>query len=525
MNSLTQLRKRLLEPKSILFGLLLLLTILRVPNFAEPYWYGDEGIYLTIGNALREGGKLYTTIVDHKTPLIYYLAMVDNQLQFRILLYSMMLLTTTAFFALCRTIFGRLKPAAIATLLFVIFTSLPWFEGHIPNGELFVISFILYGAWVLLQTPTVQTFFQLKKTKNHSAMLSKEKALLFFGGVSFGLALLIKVPALFDIAAFGMIFVFLAWRERLHRAPQHMIAAVFFGAGCLFPLLLSVIYFYSIGSGNDYLDFGLLYNFKYAGSWQLSFSSPIVLFLFSLPGKALVLGSMLLVLLGLNKKLSAATQFSLAWFWLALFASLLSNRPYPHYFLQVIPPTAILLALLTTRLRATSAAAAITRLALVSGSLTVLLAVLVLLHVGLYSTGSYYKNWFLYMTKQHSRQEYFQTFDSLMTDNYAVAKLITTTRDKPSLFIWGTNPMLYALTKAVPPTRFTVSFHIADLNVYEQTMQDVRSAKPEYIIVMKNETRELPGLYPLLFNEYTLNTQYQHFTLWKRLPQPSSLLY
>ncbi len=525
MNFRTQLRKRLLEPKGILFILLLLLTILRVPNFAEPYWYGDEGIYLTIGTALREGGKLYTTIVDHKTPLIYYLAMVQDQVQFRVLLYGMMLLSTSAFFVLCRALFGRLKTATIATLLFVIFTSLPWFEGHIPNGELFVICFVLYGAWLLLQTSIVRAFFQTEQGTKIRTLPSREAVLIFLAGLSFGLALLTKVPALFDIIAFGLIFVFLAWRTKLKQLGPKLWGAGIFAIGCLVPLLLSIVYFYAIGSGQDYLDFGLLYNFKYAGSWQLSFSSPVLLFLFTLQGKAIVLGSMLLLLLGLNRKLSPATQFSLAWFWLALFASLLSNRPYPHYFLQVIPPAAILVALLFTREERMTASAKNKRLALISGGLITLLAVLVLLHAGLYSTGSYYKNWWKYLTKQYTRQEYYQTFDSLMSDNYAAAKLITTTRSKPSLFIWGTDPMLYALTKAVPPTRFTVSFHIADLNVYEQTMKDVEAARPEYIVVMNNETRPLPGLKELLFNEYTINTQYQNFTLWKRLPHSASLLY
>ena len=500
--------------------------LLRLPSLTEPYWYGDEGIYLTIGTALREGGKLYTTIVDHKTPLIYYLAMVDNQLQFRILLYGMMLLSTTAFFSLCRFLFGRLRPTAVATLLFVLFTSLPWFEGNIPNGELFVISFVLYGAWLLLQTPTVQALFLPKTIKRQNTVsATKERLLLFLAGGSFGLALLTKVPALFDIVAFGLIFIFLAWREHPHQLPSRVRATVFFAAGCLIPLILSIGYFYAIGSGSDYLSFGLLYNFKYAGSWQLSFTNPVLLFLFSFAGKTLVLGCMLLLLLALNRKLSAVAQFSLAWFWLALFASLLSNRPYPHYFLQVIPPTALILALLTTREKNTSPKAQTTQIVLLGGSFAVLLTVLVLLRVGLYRTGAYYTNWFRYLTKQYSRQEYFQTFDELMTDNYAAAELIATTSNNPSLFIWGTDPMLYALTKIVPPTRFTVSFHIADLNLYEQTMQDVRATMPEYIVVMNNETRELPGLYPLLFDRYTLNTQYQHFTLWKRLPLPSSLLY
>jgi hypothetical protein len=74
-----------LDKHTWLLLLFVLIIVLRLPNFFEPYWYGDEAIYLTLGTALREGGQLYTTIIDHKTPLIYYLAMVPNQFYFRIL--------------------------------------------------------------------------------------------------------------------------------------------------------------------------------------------------------------------------------------------------------------------------------------------------------------------------------------------------------------------------------------------------------------------------------------------------------
>jgi hypothetical protein len=38
---------------------LALLTVLKLPSFFEPYWYGDEAIYLTIVNALRDGQRLF----------------------------------------------------------------------------------------------------------------------------------------------------------------------------------------------------------------------------------------------------------------------------------------------------------------------------------------------------------------------------------------------------------------------------------------------------------------------------------
>ena len=49
--------------------------------------------------------------------------------------------------------------------------------------------------------------------------------------------------------------------------------------------------------------------------------------------------------------------------------------------------------------------------------------------------------------------------------------------------------MLYALTKRVPASRFTVAFHIHDLEVYAQTLQEIREADPQYVVVMKNEQR------------------------------------
>ncbi len=106
--------------------LLLLVIGLRLPNLFEPYWYGDEGIYLTIGAALRHGARLYVDIVDHKTPLIYYLAMVPSQFWFRVLNLGWMLVTTVAFYHIALRLLCRVWPAAVAGLIFVALTSLPW---------------------------------------------------------------------------------------------------------------------------------------------------------------------------------------------------------------------------------------------------------------------------------------------------------------------------------------------------------------------------------------------------------------
>ena len=56
--------------KNVRNNLLLIIVLvgiflLRIPSFWEPYWYGDEGIYLAIGQALQRGAVLYRDIWDN----------------------------------------------------------------------------------------------------------------------------------------------------------------------------------------------------------------------------------------------------------------------------------------------------------------------------------------------------------------------------------------------------------------------------------------------------------------------------
>ena len=151
---------RFLDRQTPLLILFVLIIFLRLPNFFEPYWYGDEAIYLTLGNALKNGEKLYTTIIDHKTPLIYYLAMVPNQFYFRILNLVWMLFTTSFFFIFAKKLFKKERWAFLASLILVILTTLPWLEGNIPNGELFVMGFVMLGAVLFSQSSIFLNFFK-----------------------------------------------------------------------------------------------------------------------------------------------------------------------------------------------------------------------------------------------------------------------------------------------------------------------------------------------------------------------------
>ena len=63
-----------------LWILILFAIILRIPSLFEPYWYGDEAIYLTLGEGIRHNLVLYRDIFDHKPPLIYLIAAAAGSL-------------------------------------------------------------------------------------------------------------------------------------------------------------------------------------------------------------------------------------------------------------------------------------------------------------------------------------------------------------------------------------------------------------------------------------------------------------
>lgn len=553
--------------------LLLLLIVLRLPSLCEPYWYGDEGIYLTIGHALSQGSRLYSDIVDHKTPLIYFLAMVPNQFWFRLLMMGWMIGTVMLFYKLAGAILHRHSSRVAATLAFVLLTSLPAFEGNIPNGELFVMGFVLAGGWLLAQTPLWKSFWAEPKEKvlartqaaDHPELHLNDLELtpgslgkLIGAGVVFGLAILTKVPALFDLMAFvsvGWFTVSPIWSHWLVKLRHHRTwrwpvfprvvtlgiieqNALVIGAA-VGMVLLSIVYFVLRGSGAEYLQYGLLYNFRYAASWGLPFADPLLVFAFTLPGKVLLLGLFLLLLTFGQTLFTRRFQFIASWFALTLVAALLSNRPYPHYFLQVMPALSLLLGIVWEGFQAfvnsyTHKRAGTLRLAgspvkresrhfisaaelgLAVALICWWIAILSLLKVGLYPTLSYYQSWGRLLTGQISKEQYRNKFNPVMSDNYRVAEIIKGAPDQ-RLFIWGTNPMLYALTNTIPTDRFTVAFHIKDFHSFDQSLADLQKYEPEYVVVMKDDSDTFPALNDYLVERYVPNQDFRYFTLWKEL--------
>ena len=514
-----------LDQQTPLLILFVLIIFLRLPNFFEPYWYGDEAIYLTLGNALQNGEKLYTTIIDHKTPLIYYLAMVPNQFYFRILNLIWMLFTTTFFFVFAKKLFKKDSWTFLASLILVLLTTLPWLEGNIPNGELFVMGFVMLGAVLFSQSSVFLNFF--KKEIILSKTL-KDGLLLIMAGFMMGLGILTKVPAILDVAGFLSIFwlilvaVFFDIKSNLKQLSETFFyllnRGLFFMGGLLLPIFMSIIYFVIRGQGQDYLNYGLLYNLRYSQSWPLDLGNNLINFAFSMSGKTIILFA-IFILVSLNHdKLKKRFQFISLYFIFTLYSVLLSSRPYPHYFIQMVPAFALLIvdSLITLKEMKKKKLSRTTKTLIISGGLLSLTAYVMLsLNFRPYSSVKYYKQFYKYATLKISKEEYENSFDSLIEENRQVSKLIKEMGIQ-RMFIWGTNPLLYAQSKTIPTSRFTVSFHIKDFDDQDRTFTQIEREKPKLIIVMNDEKESFPKLEEYLNNYYLANNEFQRMTLYLR---------
>lgn len=321
-------------------SLSLVFFILRLPSLIEPNWYGDEGIYQVIGNALSEGRLLYTQIWDNKPPLLYMVYALFGGDQFMVRFFSLLigLLSVWAFFGFAQLLFKNLKASFISSAFFAVLFSIPLMEGNIANAENFMLLPIIGAAYLVYKT-TIENYPQKTKTFK-----------LLSAGLLLGLAFLFKIVAVFDFLAF-FVFLFITYlpgnisliggtRRRnnsLSSITNSTISfirndAIFLFCGFLTPVLLTILYFLSRNALSEFIKAAFLSNVGYVGYGNK----------FIIPQGFLILKLVLLALFCVfvifkRKKLYAPTIFVILWFAFSLFNTYFSGRPYTHYTLTLLP--------------------------------------------------------------------------------------------------------------------------------------------------------------------------------------------
>lgn len=471
-------------------GILALVLILRVPSFFEPYYYGDEMIYMSLGTGVRQGMTLYKDVHDNKPPLLYLTAAAsENLFWFKAILAFWSLVTVTFFYKLSAKLFEKNeKIQKVATFIFAILTTIPLFEGNIVNAELFMIGFTLIALYLLLS----------------GAVNSKKN---FFAGVLFGIGTLFKVPAAFDmpvIVAFWFITNdFKNWGSVIKNT-------IILALGFITPIIVTFIYFYFKGALPEYIKAAFLQNVGYLSSFRPGdIQKPFYIRNGPLLIRALIVLVGTLILYMSRKKLSKNFILICLWTLFGLFAVTLSERPYPHYFIQIIAPISLLLSIFFAEKS-------------VEQSLTVLPLALTLFVPHFYKfynydTIAYYKRFVNFATGRIDKGTYFQSFSETTNRNYQIANfLVNSSTSKDRVFMWdSSSAIVYALARRLPPIKYVADYHINDYSSKAEVAKQIESGPPKFIIL--TSINPFPELDMLIRSKYILVDQIENANIYSRL--------
>ena len=467
-----------------------IVIILRIPTFFEPFSYGDEMIYLTLGEGLRNGLTLYRDVYDNKPPLLYLLAgIAGNVFWFKAILAFWSLITIVLFWHLAQALFpNKIKLHKIATVIFALLTTIPLLEGHIANAEMFMIGPNI-AAFLILLTRRLDF-------KN-----------LFGAGVLFSVATLFKVPAAFDIPAIVIFWLITAGikKEALRETARK---AAFLALGFLIPLAITFVWYFAAGALKDYIIAAFLQNFGYLSSWRGGNTEPFLAKNLPLLIRGAVVIAVSIVLYLKRARLSKQFIFLTLWLVLALFAAALSERPYPHYLLQAVAPIALFLGILFTE-KTIEQSLAIIPLALA-------LFVPVYYKFWYYASTPYYLRFVNFALGKTDRLQYFASFGERVNRNYQIADfLVKSSRPEDKVFVWGPDgSAVYALARRLPPGKYVIDYHIKDFSSKEAEAQLLGKDNPKFIILLP-DAEPFAEITPLLKLSYVRILTLDGAEIWK----------
>lgn len=471
MKLLSYLEKKKETWYLIFFGFLFF--ILRLPSVFEPYWYGDEGIYETLGYGLRHGRILYQTIWDNKPPLLYWIYAIFNGDQSSVKFLSLIfgLLSFVAFFFLTRKIFGSKnnKVSLASSILFLFLFATPILEGNIGNAENFMLLPIILSAFII---------YSFSENKDRGEITNYKPLVL--AGILLGVSFLIKVVAIFDFASF-LLFLFLIEFEKFKQIKKILYQLVFFTLSFISPFILISLYFAIKGNFLEFIKSAFFSNISYVNYGNQ----------FIIPQGFLILKLILLltvcVFIFLKKNLFSKKEiFITLWFSFSLFSAFFSQRPYTHYLLVLISSAILAFSLILEIGLKKKIFIYFFTIAIITTIITFSSS------INFYkSTFGYYLNFIKFEIGSENLDQYIKFFDPNAFLNFQIAQYLNLNKTKNnSLFIWGNNAQLYKMTNTLPPGKFTVLYHItASQKNIEETKKEFLKGKSNFVVILQTEPK------------------------------------
>jgi hypothetical protein len=318
------------------------LVVMRLHAFAAPL-ETDECNYAYIGSRLLAGDALYVDVWDHQPPGVFVLfaAVItvfgDSETAFRWLATGFALVPMMLVWGCCRRALGR-WPGWFAALLFAIAASDPGTAGEGCNREVYMNALAVAAVALLLRPAP---------TASGDRPLSRALWGVFLAGLLLGIASTFKTVAAAQWLLLALALAWIRWGVE-GRSLRHVTAAI--GAFALGPALLwgllfayytatdrlsifwDAVFAYNVGYSG--IESGLLGRFgEFFVRWRV-FRTALPLWLAGAAG--------LVALLALRHRDRRWTAITLALTVGSYLAVCLPGRFWPHYYLLMLPPLAML---------------------------------------------------------------------------------------------------------------------------------------------------------------------------------------
>jgi 4-amino-4-deoxy-L-arabinose transferase-like glycosyltransferase len=321
------------HPLLLFLGFLFLTVLLRFPVLYHYPLNIDEAYYSAGAAKLLQGGVYFKDVVDHKPPGIYliyagvyWLFGVYNQTAIHLTLFLAIAGTAMGIAELARALYDDRAALPAGTLYLLASIVGPANDFQAANAELFMNLPILWALALAANTRSC-------------AAGNLRKAI--FAGLLASFATLIKPQA---GAVLPPLTLLLAWTGR-----DRFKAIAAFGVAFLFPILLVGLGIHAAGAWSDFVS-AMRFANHYVGTLAFpvrakNASLKYLLFI------ALNIGLFLPLLAWPPRRFPLSrflrdknTLFFAGWLGATVIAVGMGGRYYPHYFIQLIPPLALLAA-------------------------------------------------------------------------------------------------------------------------------------------------------------------------------------
>jgi hypothetical protein len=411
---------QLTGPRASLW-LLATIVILRAPGLLFGVLNIDESDLVVAARMMGEGALPYVDFVEKK-PLLLYLFYAPAVLS-GFEMWPMQILAILWCFATCRVVeatarawTGRSEVGAVAAWLCALATN---------------ANVVSVNAELLMSLPAAAALLCFWR-----AAKERRARLYLFAGLCVALATLFKQQAGILLVAFVL---FLVWRRRAACTPLAML-----GAGFALPWMAAGAVYAALGHFSAFWEWNVTRNFAYGGYGVGSALARFALGLALYVALSAPLAWWLSLRASLQGEDDGRRLFALA-LWLSWVPVSLSGRFYAHYYLQFVPPLAILAAPrateLVTRWRGLGRAA---RAAL-------------LLALALPSLG--YLSWGL-------ARGALGGYPAQEPRTCEIARWIRAhTAGEARVFVWGHYTPIYYLARRLPGTRYyNTAVHVGDFD-------------------------------------------------------------